>query len=62
MKTKCKIDADLHHVADMINALLKSHSMTLLASDIVTPIRLEHRQMVCGKTESQSIELEIMPY
>ena len=62
MKTNAQIDEDLAHVSDMIESLLKAHSMTLLADDIVTPINLEHRQLVDGKMRSRSLELELIPF
>jgi len=63
MKTNTQRDADLAHVADTIEALLKAHNMCIMAEDIATDIILRHTQNDAdGQLSERVIKLEIMPF
>ena len=56
MKTDAQIDEELHHVEDMIQALLSVHNMILSADD-QSCLVLEHHQTGTGKLEIRKLEI-----
>ena len=63
MRTNAQRDADLAHVADMIEALLKAHNMCIMAEDIATDIILRHTQNDAGgQLTERVLKLDLMPF
>jgi len=56
MKTDAQIDEELHHVEDMIQALLSVHNMILSADD-QSCLVLEHHETGTGILKVRKIEI-----